>query len=333
MTAFSIATVDEGMHEPTDDPQFNESMYFNFVDADSGFATLIRMGNRVNEGYAEVTVLIYLPDGGAAIRFDRAPITSNAAFDTAGLRFEVVEPLDHMRVTFEGDAYRLASSLDLTDPKKAFTTSPLLPLTFSLDYRTIALHGMGGTDDGMGGLAGGLDAIATGHYQGPCRVAGTVILGDEEIGVEGLGFRDHSWGPRKWQGPSWWRWISCLVDDRNGFVAWLTRVGDQIGPASGMVLHDGEISLVRDVSISSTYDEEAPYYPGSVRVTLRTDAREYSVSGRMFATVPLRHRRDGTVARILELLCSYQFEGRVGYGISEYHDLMIDGMPAGRTEA
>ena len=40
------------MHEPTDHPQFNESMYFNFVDqTGSGFATLIRMGNRVNEGH------------------------------------------------------------------------------------------------------------------------------------------------------------------------------------------------------------------------------------------------------------------------------------------
>ena len=57
---------DEYMHEPTDHPQFNESMYFNFVDGNSGLATLIRMGNRANEGRAEVTVLLYLPGGGAA---------------------------------------------------------------------------------------------------------------------------------------------------------------------------------------------------------------------------------------------------------------------------
>ena len=67
-----ILARDEYMHEPTDDPQFNESAYYNFVDGDSGFAVLIRMGNRVNEGHAEVTVLVYLPDGGACIRFDRA---------------------------------------------------------------------------------------------------------------------------------------------------------------------------------------------------------------------------------------------------------------------
>ena len=94
---FDIA--DEYMHAPTDHPQFNESMYFNFVDGKSGFATLVRMGNRANEGHAEVTVLVYLPGGGAAFHFERADIKDNSAFASAGLRFEIVEPFKHSRVT------------------------------------------------------------------------------------------------------------------------------------------------------------------------------------------------------------------------------------------
>src|SRR5215213_202169 len=124
MGAQAILPADEFMHEPTDHPQFNESAYYNLVDNDSGFGVLIRMGNRVNEGYAEVTVLIYLPDGGAAIRFDRAPISSNDAFDAAGLRFTVVEPLQTMEVRFDGTAYRLPKGTDLAEPKRAFSTSP-----------------------------------------------------------------------------------------------------------------------------------------------------------------------------------------------------------------
>lgn len=333
MTTFSIDPADEGMHEPTDDPQFNESMYFNFVEPGTGFATLIRMGNRVNEGYAEVTVLVYLPGGGAAIRFDRAPIQENTAFDAAGLRFEVVKPLEHVRVTFAGQGYRLAKGTDLADPKTAFTTSPLVPMALELNYQTIALHGMGETDDASGGLAGGSTSIATGHYQGPCRVTGTLTLGEEQFELSGLGFRDHSWGPRHWQGPRWWRWVSCLVDDRNGFVGWLTRVGDEVGPGSGMVLRDGKISMVRDLSIASTYGEEAPHYPESLDITLRTDDGDLRATARMFGNVPLRHRREGTVARLAEVLCEYDVEGLKGYGISEYHDLMIDGVPAGRSEA
>ncbi len=99
---------DEYMHAPTDHPQFNESMYFNFVDGKSGLATLIRMGNRANEGHAEVTVLVYLPSGGAAFHFERADIEDNSAFDAAGLRFEIVEPFRRSRVTFDGNVRMMA---------------------------------------------------------------------------------------------------------------------------------------------------------------------------------------------------------------------------------
>src|SRR3954447_9983150 len=107
MPSTSILPADEFMHEPTDHPMFNESAYYNLVDGDSGFAVLIRMGNRVNEGHAEVTVLVYLPGGRAATRFDKAPITTNDAFAAAGLTFEVIEPLQTIQVTFEGTGYLL----------------------------------------------------------------------------------------------------------------------------------------------------------------------------------------------------------------------------------
>ena len=328
-----IPPTDEAMHEPTDDPQFNESMYFNFVDADSGFATLIRMGNRVNEGHAEVTAIVYLPDGGAAIHFERAPITSNDSFDSGGLRFDVIEPLVHARVTFDGEAHRLRKGIDLADPKKAFTTSPVVPMQLTLDYESIQLHGMGGSDDGVGGLAGGEDTIATGHYQGPCKVSGTVTVDDNKMTVDGLGFRDHSWGPRKWQDPRWWRWISCLCDDRNGFVGWVSKIGDEVTPPTGMVLRDGKLSLVRSVSLTSTYGDEKPHYPETLDITLRTDDGEFHATGEAFSLVPLRHRREGTVARLAEFLCSFEFEGMKGHGICEYHDLMDDDVPAGHEEA
>ncbi|MCZ7527168.1 MAG: hypothetical protein M5U14_12770 [Acidimicrobiia bacterium] len=331
--ATTVPATDELMHEATDDPQFNESMYFNFVDGKRGFSTLIRMGNRVNEGHAEVTVLLYLPDGGAAIFFDRSPIETNDRFDSGGLRFDVVEPLEHVRVTFAGDAHVLADGRDLADPKRAFAESPVRPVRLTLDYGSIALYGLGEGDDAIGGIAGAEDSIATGHYQGPCRVTGTVTIGDEDHAVEGLGFRDHSWGPRKWQGPRWWRWISCLCDEQNGFVAWLTKIGDTVAPPRGMVMRDGNLSLVRSAEVTSTYDPDLPHYPATMDVTLGTDEGEWKAHGERLTLVPLRHRREGVTARLSELVCRYDFEGLEGYGISEYHDLMLDGIPAGMGEA
>ena len=325
-----ILESDEYLHEPSDDPQYNESAYYNFVDGGSGFGVLIRMGNRVNEGHAEVTVLVYLPDGRAAIRFDRAPITTNDSFEAGGLRFEVVEPLKRMKVHFDGTAYLLAKGTDLEDPKKAFTTSPQVPVSLELDYENvIPVHGLG---EGSG-IEGAEEAIAIGHYQGPCTVGGWIEVDGERRQISGLGFRDHSWGPRKWQGPSWWRWISCMVDEKNGFVAWKQRIGDQPSPGHGMVLRDGDFQLVDQVSVRSTYGA-APHYPESMTVTMRTaSGDEVTATGEVFHNVPLRNRRDGEVARLAEVLVRLQLEGAVGYGISEYHDKMVDGVPLGMTEA
>ncbi|MEY9211781.1 hypothetical protein NI17_008775 [Thermobifida halotolerans] len=330
MGSAPILAEDEYMHEPTDHPQFNESAYYNFVDGNSGFAVLIRMGNRVNEGHSEVTVLIYLPGGAAAIRFDRAPIDSNDRFEAAGLKFEVVEPLKKMKVTFDSTAHLLKAGTDLENPKRAFTTSPVVPVSLELHYdNVIPVYGLG---DGSG-IQGAEDSIAVGHYQGPCSVRGWVEVDGERREVDGQGFRDHSWGPRVWQGPQYWRWISCMVDERNGFVAWTQKIGDTQSPGNGMVLRDGVMERVDRVTVKSEYGG-APYYATSMRVSMWTESGErVDATGSVFHVVPLRNRRNGEIARLAEYLVELDYRGRTGYGISEYHDRIIEDIPAGISEA
>lgn len=329
---FDIA--DEYMHAPTDHPQFNESMYFNFVDGKSGFATLVRMGNRANEGHAEVTVLVYLPGGGAAFHFERADIKDNSAFASAGLRFEIVEPFKHSRVTFDGQVRMMASGTELEDAKKVFSENPLKRMQLTLDYEDVVpMFGLGSGESGGSGIAGAEDSIATGHYQGPCRVRGTLTIDGESHSLTGLGYRDHSWGPRIWQGPAFWRWVCGIADEKNAFIGWLSKIGDKRPPDRGMVLRDGKVSFVERIELESSYGP-APYYPEAMRMTLHTaDGSTHQVNGKSINLVPLRNRRHGEVARLAELVCRYEFDGLVAYGISEYHDRMTDGVPAGMHEA
>lgn len=328
----SFSPEDEYMHEPTDHPQFNESAYYNFVDGESEFAVLIRMGNRVNEGHAEVTVLLYLPGQRAAFHFERAPITDNSKHDAAGLKFEVVEPLQRMRVTYSGDVRVMEKGTELENPKKVFSDNPVQHLELALEYEnTIPVYGLGGQEEGGSGIAGAEDSIATGHYQGPCRVTGTVILDGNEQQIDGLGFRDHSWGPRVWQGPQYWRWVSGLADEKNGFVGWVSKIGDERQPDRGIVLRDGELSFVESAEISTEYGPD-PYYPEKVDMTLRTSAGEFEITGQRIHLVPLRNRRGGETARLAELVYRYDFDGLPAYGISEYHDRMVDGVPVGMGE-
>jgi hypothetical protein len=45
--------------------------------------------------------------------------------------------------------------------------------------------------------------------------------------------------------------------------------------------------------------------------------------------IPLRNRREGKVTRIGEGLTEYSWEGKTGYGLSEYLDQIEDGQPVG----
>ena len=93
---------DEYMHTLESATNFNESMYFNVYDPESRVGGFLRLGNRANEGYAELTTCIYLPDGRVAFMFKRPEITHNDAFDAGGTRFEVVTPFEELRTRYDG---------------------------------------------------------------------------------------------------------------------------------------------------------------------------------------------------------------------------------------
>ena len=109
------------MHELGPEPNFNESMYFNVFDASNKVGGFFRLGNRANEGTGEMTVCLYLPDGRVGFMFKRPEVHTNDAFDAAGMKFEVIEPFEHLEVSYTGKVVLLDDPSQMADPKKAFT--------------------------------------------------------------------------------------------------------------------------------------------------------------------------------------------------------------------
>ena len=64
-------------HEPEPVSNYNESMYFSLFDVPKLCGLWFRLGNRPNEGYAERTVCIYLPDGSVAFQAGRPSLAGN----------------------------------------------------------------------------------------------------------------------------------------------------------------------------------------------------------------------------------------------------------------
>ena len=90
--AIRLEPQDEYMHPLEEATTFNESMYFNIYDPSNNFGGWFRCGNRANEGYAEMTVCLYLPDGRVGFWFNSPQIDNNDAFDAGGIKFRVGEP-------------------------------------------------------------------------------------------------------------------------------------------------------------------------------------------------------------------------------------------------
>jgi len=336
---------DEYMH-PGPEPTFNESMYFNLYDPAAELGGFVRLGNRPNEGHAEMTVCLYLPDGRVGFMFTRPEITHNERFDAGGASFEVVEPFEELRVAYAGKVVLLDEPLDMADPRQAFTDNPYDTAGVELTYTGVSAP-FGGEPEESHERPG--EEFAKGHYEQLVRGVGTVTVGQDTWTVDGHGLRDHSWGPRTWQAPWYYRWLTVNFGDGTGMM--LSRIARQDGPGTrGGFLWDGTgLQLIRDVELSTGWDGEDRYHR-TVHATFTTardgEARDADgvvsreLTGEVMNLIPLRNRRDGRVTRISEGLTRWTLDralgadptATVGHGLSEYLDQIIDGAPVGIDE-
>ena len=323
------------MHELGPEPNFNESMYFNLYDPAQGVGGWFRCGNRANEGYAEMTVCLYLPGGRVGFMFKRAEIANNDAFEAGGIRFDVVEPFTRLDVTYSGKVVVLDDPLQMADPKKAFTENPYAECEVRIEYSGVSAM-FGGEPDEPHEKPG--EEFAKGHYEQLIAGKGSIRVGDEEWEVDGFGLRDHSWGPRYWQAPWYYRWLTANFGPDFGFMGSRVARRDGEGTRGGFVWEDGELHLCRDFEISTEWQGEDTYHQ-HISATLRSGEKEWKVTGKVLDLIPLRNRRpdpdtgDMLVTRISEGMTEWTLDdGRTGYGLSEYLDQIIDGAPVGIAE-
>jgi hypothetical protein len=327
---------DDLLHAADADVNFNESRYYNFFDAPTGLGGWVRMGNRPNQGYAEMSVCLYLPDGRVGFMFKRPPIDGHEAHDAGGLRFDVIDPFTEHRVSYDGKVCLLDRPREMADPKSAFAANPHVPAV--LDLRVVAAGGpYGGEpeyDEGEQPPAGAAHGFARGHSEQHMAITGAAQIGDERFEVTaGLGLRDHSWGPRVWQSIPWYRWINASFGTL-GIACTLRGVTGEPEPSvSGFVFdierygHNKPV-LVRGIELHTDYDDG---YAAANSVLVRTDDHVYELRGEITATIPLRNRRDGQVTRITEGMTRWTCETLRGGGLSEYLDQIVDEVPVGFT--
>jgi len=338
MTRLRLEPEDELMHDTEGASNFNESMYFNFYDPGQRLGGFVRLGNRPNEGYAEQTTCLYLPDGRVGFFFQRPKIASNDRFAAGGCRFEVVTPFEELRVHYAGQVVLLDEPEQMADPRKAFANNPWAEASLALSYRGLSPM-YGGEPVGEDGkpLRDAASDFARGHYEQHVGARGSVRVGDDTWQVDGYGLRDHSWGPRFWQAPWWYRWLTGNCGEAFGFMLNIIAGRDGERRRSGIIFADGAYQTVRHCTIETGWRGDAVYHQ-SITATARTDERDYRITGVVRSLIPLRNRRttpegEHLVTRISEGLTEWQVEGvGTGFGLSEYLDQIVDGAPVGVAE-
>jgi hypothetical protein len=308
---------DDYPHPLGPEPNFNESMYFNFFDRSRRVGGFVRLGNRANEGRAEATATLYLPDGRVLFGFARPPISGNDAFDAGGMRFEVLEPAQRLRTTFAGEVLELREPRTLADPRRAFAESPRRRVSLDLVHEAVGPM-YGHRADRDEGDRGAEQQFAKAHYEQHMAVKGELALDGVPMPIEGFGLRDHSWGPRFWQAIHSYEWLTLNFGSDFGAVVSVIRRDASSERIGGVVVRGDSLDPVKTARVSAEYE------PGGLHHR-RVDARietasgeRLEISGEVVGYVPLRNRRGSLVTHIGEGMTEWRCGDRVGYGLSEF---------------
>lgn len=325
---------DEYPHQPDDLVNFNESVYASGWDASAKMGGWMRLGNRVNEGYAELSVCLYLPDGRVACQFKRPEIGANDGFAAGGLRYSVSEPFRAMEMVYEGELLVLEDPEALRDPAKMFETAPRADGEVRFEIRGVSpVHGGEPRGPEQERLMYYGPRFSRGHFNQHIGVHGLIRVGEERFPLErAFGWRDHSWGPRYWQEIWAYRLLIANFGEDRGFMLLKNIMPDGTSRRLGVLQIDGEYVEVTDLDIRTEWTESQD--PGAIWIGARTEHGTAEIEGRTLTLAPLRNRRkteegEVLVSRVAEAFTEYTWDGHTGYGIMEYIERVEDGVAVG----
>lgn len=327
---FVLTPQDEYPHAAGPEINFNESVYTNAFDAQTGTGGWMRIGNRVNEGHAELSVCLYLPDGRIACQFQRPSIASNSAFDAGGLSVETPTPWQTQIMRFSGEVMLLANADALRDPEAMFKTAERVPAEVEWHHEgLVPPHGGVPARDDVRTMYG--RDFSFGHFNQHTRARGHITIAGVRHAIDGFGWRDHSWGPRYWTDIVWYRLFLATFPD--GRALMLLKRADRSGQAfrRGVLMVDHRYEDIQDLDIFTSWDGQKD--PAEMRITARTASHKAIITARVRSCAPLRNRRkiDGVtlINRIAEAQTEFTWDGVTATGMSEYIERIEDGEPVG----
>ena len=331
MSSYLLSEEDEKTHKPSEHKNFNESVYVNGIDHKTRSGLWMRLGNRLNEGYAELQLCFYLPDGRLACQFQRPSISNNESFSAGGMTYTVDKPLQAVSMDYNGEVMVLDDLNLLRDPKRLFTESTKEKIEITSSLAALSpVHGGEPANDEQPTMYG--RDFSLGHFFQQMRTNAKIKLGADTFEIDGFGWRDHSWGPRYWTNIHFYRLLIVNFDNGDGFTMLKITDRDGVTRRCGVMNIAGCNEDITDVDLFTEWSAEKD--PVKITLGLRTAKRSAVMHGTVTTMAPLRNRRKLDTGELLETRIAEGFTewswGDVkGFGLSEYIERIEDGQPVG----
>lgn len=235
---------DEGRHEPTGEPLWNESWYFDFADPGQNLGGWIRLGLVPNQGHTWINALLCGPDMPTVALLDfTAPVPDDhtrVRTDDIELTFDVAEPLQTFRVTVSGRGQAF------DDPAELLRGGAGRPVDVTMD---LTWHTAGTP----------YQYRMSTRYEIPCTVSGSVTVDGESFEfADVVGQRDHSWAARDWWSMDW-MWSALHLDDGTHEHGVEIRIPGIPPMSVGYLQAPGQpLVELQKVTPESTFDGELP---------------------------------------------------------------------------
>jgi hypothetical protein len=297
------AADDEGRHEPGPEPLWNESWYFDAVSDGGDLGVYVRLGRLPNQGVALYTACVCGPGRPSVMLVDAAAPLPAAGDDMQLIDLRdvlvasqhCVEPLERFQLVVGG---RGSGFIDESAPLRGESGDPVeieLDLTWQTDGIPYSWR-------------------QSTRYEIPCRVTGTVRVGDETISFAGPGQRDHSWGARDWWAVDW-MWSGLHLEDGTHIHA--VGVPQMPGYGVGYIQRGDELSEVDAVTATETV--AANGLIEQPRIVLGPPELQLDVEPVAFGALRLE-APDGRVSLFPRAMCRItSADGRTGSGWVEWN--------------
>ena len=155
--------------------------------------------------------------------------------------------------------------------------------------------------------------FAAQHFETAGRIIGTVRVGQKTYAVNGLCYRDHSWGTRKFDTLLSHRWFTGTFGPHLSFGGMIWHGTDGSLGRFGLVVRDGVAAFATDVDILAYIEPDGiTHRGGEMTLTLPGDEQIHITARPIDGVVQVIHN----IASV-DQLCVAEHRGQTGFCVLE----------------